>query len=633
MDIALGNPVSLFATDGWRESERMICMCGIMGYIGDKDTAKILLEGLAKHEYKGYDSAGIAVIKDGEILELRTIDKLPQLAEKVAKENFNGDLGIGHTRWATHGGVTENNTHPHMSSDNKVVLVHNGIIENAREIRADLEAEGIKFHTETDTESAVQYLASMYKGDPKEAIIKLTKRIRGAFALAIMFYDKPKEIWVVRKGSQLVVGHAGEEGFCASDPTALLEFTKDVWFMDDDEMARISKEGCVFYDFEGNQHEKESMHLDWEAALNDKGDYPHFMLKEIHEQPEVVTHTLLGRVASNQIDLSHELDWTPEQVAPWKKIHFVACGTSHHATMIAAGIMEEIGNFEIRTEIASEYRYRNIPIGPDTLVVFVSQSGETADTLHAARLAKSKGAKCIVVTNVRNSTIHREVGDGLITPAGPEIGIAATKTFMAQITILTLLGLYIAKLKNDLTPETEQRIITGLMEIPGKLASILGQEKEIEAIARNFADARGFFFIGRGLSYAPALEGALKLKEISYIHAEAYPAGEMKHGPIALLDKEFPVVAIVPKNKLWEKTISNIEESMARNSPIIAIATEGDKEIGYYSQNVIFTPETEPELSAFMSVIPLQLFAYYVARQRGCDIDMPRNLTKAVTVE
>ncbi len=608
-------------------------MCGIMGYIGDRDAAKIILEGLAKHEYRGYDSAGIAVIKNGEIRELRTIGRVCQLSEKVAQENFNGDFGIGHTRWATHGGVTENNAHPHMSSDKKVVLVHNGIIENAREIRADLEAEGVKFHTETDTESAVQYLAWAYKGDPKEAIVKLTKRIRGAFALVIMFYDQPNEIWVARKGSPLVVGHAGKEGFCASDPTALLEFTRDVWFMDDNEMARISKEGCVFYDFDGNQHEKASMHLDWEAAMTDRGDYPHFMLKEIHEQPDVVTHTLLGRVACNKIDLSHELDWTPEQVSQWKKIHFVACGTSHYATMIAARIMEEIGNFEIRTEVASEYRYRNIPIGPDTLAIFVSQSGETADTLHAARLAKAKGAKCIVVTNVRSSTIHREVGDGLITPAGPEIGVAATKTFMAQITVLTLLGLYISKLKNDLDPDTEQRIISALMDIPGKLASILEKEKEIEAIARNFADARGFFFIGRGLAYPPALEGALKLKEISYLHAEAYPAGEMKHGPIALLDKDLPVVALVPKNELWEKTISNIEESMARNSPIIAIATEGDKEIGHYSQDVIFTPDTEPELFPFMAVVPLQLFAYYIARQRGCDIDMPRNLAKSVTVE
>jgi len=608
-------------------------MCGIMGYIGDRETTKVILEGLAKHEYRGYDSAGIAVIRDSKIYELRTTGRVQQLAEKVAKEKFTGDFGIGHTRWATHGGVTENNAHPHMSSDNKVVLVHNGIIENAREIRSELEAEGIKFHTETDTESAVQYLGWVYRGDPKDALVKLTKRIRGAFALVIMFYDKPDEIWVARKGSPLVVGHAGKEGFCASDPTALLEYTRDVWFMDDDEMAQITKEGCRFFDFGGKEHSKASMHLDWDTAMTNRGKYAHFMLKEIHEQPDVVAHTLLGRVAGNSVDMSRELDWTPEEIAGWKKIHFVACGTSHYATMTAARIMETLGNFEIRTEVASEYRYRNIPIGPDTLAIFVSQSGETADTLHAARLAKSKGAKCVVVTNVRGSTIHREVGDALITPAGPEIGVAATKTFMAQITVLTLLGLYLSKLKNELAKETEERIISALMDIPAKLARMLEMEKEIECVARNFADARGFFFIGRGLAYPPALEGALKLKEISYLHAEAYPAGEMKHGPIALLDKELPVVALVPKNELWEKTVSNIEESMARKSPIIAIATEGDTEIGHYTKNVIFTPDTEPELFPFIAVVPLQLFAYYIARQRGCDIDMPRNLAKSVTVE
>ena len=375
------------------------------------------------------------------------------------------------------------------------------------------------------------------------------------------------------------------------------------------------------------------MHLDWDAAMTNRGKYPHFMLKEIHEQPDVVAHTLLGRVADDAVDLGRELAWTPEEAAQWKRIHFVACGTSHYATIVAQHIMETFGNFEIRTEVASEYRYRNIPSGPDTLAVFVSQSGETADTLHAARLAKARGAKCLVITNVRGSTIHREVGDALITPAGPEIGVAATKTFTAQITILTLLGLYLAKLRGELDANTERRLVSALMDIPGKQAAMLDREKEIETLARNFADARGFFFIGRGIAYPPALEGALKLKEISYLHAEAYPAGEMKHGPIALLDKELPVVALVPKNDLWEKTISNIEESMARKSPIIALATEGDTEIGHYTQNVIFTPETEPELFPFVAVVPLQLFAYYIARQRGCDIDMPRNLAKSVTVE
>ena len=441
-----------------------------MGYVGDRETTKVILEGLAKHEYRGYDSAGIAVIKDGAIHELRTTGRVSKLAEKVEQEHFTGDFGIGHTRWATHGGVTENNAHPHMSSDNRVVLVHNGIIENARDIRAELEGCGVKFHTETDTESAVQYLGYVYDGDPKKAIVKLTHRIRGAFALVIMFYDRKDEIWVARKGSPLVVGHAGSEGFCASDPTALLEFTRDVWFMDDDEMAVITKEKCAFFDFDGKEHAKATMHLDWDTAMTSRGKYPHFMLKEIHEQPEVVTHSLLGRVANGEVDLSSELPWTKEDVLKWKKIHFVACGTSHYATILASRIMETFGSFEIRTEVASEYRYRNITIGPDTLAIFVSQSGETADTLHAARLAKSKGAKCLVITNVRGSTIHREVGEALITPAGPEIGVAATKTFMAQITVLTLLGLYISKIVGELDPKTEKRLIHELMDIPAKLA-------------------------------------------------------------------------------------------------------------------------------------------------------------------
>lgn len=608
-------------------------MCGIMGYIGDRDTAKVILEGLAKHEYRGYDSAGIAVIKNGEISELRTTGRVSKLAELINERRFTGDFGIGHTRWATHGGVTEYNAHPHMSSDRRVVLVHNGIIENSREIRAELEAKGIKFHSDTDTESAAQYLGYVYDGDPKAALVKLTARIRGAFALVIMFHDKPDEIWVARKGSPLVVGCSDNEGFCASDPTALLEFTRDVWFMDDDEIAKITRGRCRFFDFEGNEHEKKSMFLDWDATMTDRGNYPHFMLKEIHEQPDVVTRTLLGRAIHGRVDLSRELDWTPEDVKSWKKIHFVACGTSHYATMVAERIMEKFGSFDILCEVASEYRYRNISVGPDTLAIFVSQSGETADTLHAARLAKSKGAKCIVITNVRGSTIHREVGDALITPAGPEVGVAATKTFVAQITVLTLLGLYLSKLKNELDPKTEKRIVSAMMDLPAILASTLEQEEKIAKIARNFSDARGFLFIGRGVAYPPALEGALKLKEISYMHAEAYPAGEMKHGPIALLDKELPVVALVPKNELWEKTISNIEESMARKAPIIAIATEGDEEIGNFSSNVIYTPATEPELFPFAAIIPLQLFAYHVARMRGCDIDMPRNLAKSVTVE
>lgn len=600
-----------------------------MGYIGDREATAIILEGLRKQEYRGCDSSGISIIKNGKIFALRKIGEVSELVKRVKEENFTGEFGIGHTRWSTHGDITENNTHPHISSDNKVVLVHNGVIENAREVRAVLEAKGIEFHSETDTESAVQYLASVYDGNPKEAIVKLTKRICGAFAIVIMFSDKKDEIWVVRKGSPIVIGHTGKEGFCASDPTALLEFTNDVWFMDDNEMALINRECCKFFDFEGVEHSKQIMQLDWDVA--NRGKFAHYMLKEIHEQPRAIAQTLLGRIGNNKVDLSKELDWTTEQAKNWKKIHFVACGTSHYATASAALIMETFGPFEIRTEIASEYCYRNFPIGSDTLVIFVTQSGETADTLQAVRFAKSKGAKCLVITNVRNSTIHLEVGDALITPAGPEIGVAATKSYTTQLTMLTLLGMYIAKLRGVLTGKTEARLIKGLMEMPPKLTILLNQEENIREIARNFLDSKGFFFMAKNLAYPPALEGALKLKEISYLFSEAYPAGEIKHGPMALLNKDLPIVALVPKNILWERTISNIKDYAARNSPIIAVATAGDKEISKYTKNIIYTPETEPELFSFIAAIPLQLFAYFIARQHGYDIDSPRNLSKSVT--
>lgn len=608
-------------------------MCGIMGYVGDKNTAEILLHGLKKHEYRGYDSAGIAVLENNKIKEIKTTGKVEVLRKKIEELQFNGECGIGHTRWATHGGVTEYNAHPHVSTDRRVVLVHNGIIENAREIRTELEATGIEFNSETDSEAAVQYLAYVYTGTPVKAIKKLVKRIRGAFALVIMFADRSNEIWVVRKGSPLVVAHNGTDSFCASDPMALLEFTHDMYFLDDCEIAMLKSDVCEFFSFDGVKREKESVILDWDVSMTNKGQYPHYMLKEIHEQPEVIQHTLLSKLDNGSVDLSSVLEWDDETIQSFEKIHFVACGTSYYATIAAARIMETMCSIEIRTEVASEYRYRNIPINDKTLAVFVSQSGETADTLHAARLAKNKGATCLVITNVKDSTIHREVGHALITQAGPEIGVAATKTYTAQLASLTLLAMYIAKKRGELPMLVERRLVSAMADIPVKMQRMLGQEKAIERIARNFADVRGFFFIGRGLAYPSTLEGALKLKEISYLHAEAYPAGEMKHGPIALLDKDLPVIALVPKNILWEKTISNIEESMARKAPIIAIATDGDEEIEKYSENIIYIPETEPELYPFFASIPLQLFAYYVARQKGCDIDMPRNLAKSVTVE
>ncbi len=608
-------------------------MCGIMGYLGTKPVAKIIIEGLKKHEYRGYDSAGLTVLDKGTFKKARAVGRVSNLEELVSKGDFSGTVGIGHTRWATHGGVTVENAHPHESSNGNVILVHNGIIENSRAIKEELQNLGVEFFTDTDTESAAQYLGYIYNGDPKSAIEKLVARIRGAFALVIMFRDKPDEIWVARKGSPLVLAHGTNETVCASDPVALLSYSKAMYFMEDDEFACLTRDGITFYTFEGREIHHRPTFLDWDSSVADRGAFPHFMLKEIHEQPEVVIKTIGQRIKDSHIDLSDEIPWTAKEVKNFKKVHFVACGTSYYATLSSSLLWESIGKFEIRPEVASEYRYRDIPIDKETLAIFVSQSGETADTLHAARKAKAAGATCLLITNVKGSTIDRELGLSLITQAGPEIAVAATKTFTAQLMILNLLGLYLAKLKGTLSAEQEKLFADELSQIPAKISVVLSTEKQVEKIATTYADKKGFLFIGRGFAYPSTLEGALKLKEISYMHAESYPAGEMKHGPIALLDDNLPVVAMVPKDNMWEKTVSNIEESLARRSPVIAIATEGDASISNYTKNVIYLPSTLPELYTLIAVIPLQLFAYYVARFKGCDIDKPRNLAKSVTVE
>ena len=608
-------------------------MCGIMGYLGTKPVAKVIIEGLKKHEYRGYDSAGLTVLDNGNFKKARAVGRVANLEELVSRGDFTGTVGIGHTRWATHGGVTVENAHPHESSNGSVILVHNGIIENSRAIKEELMRQGVEFFTDTDTESAAQYLGYIYDGDPKASIEKLVSRIRGAFALVIMFRDRPDEIWTVRKGSPLVLTHGSDETACASDPVALLSFSKAMYFMEDDEFACLKRSGITFYTFAGREVHHKPTALDWDSSVADRGAFPHFMLKEIHEQPEVVIKTIGKRIQDGKIDLSGEIPWTPEQVKGFKKVHFVACGTSYYATLSTSLLWESIGKFDIRSEVASEYRYRDIPIDKNTLAIFVSQSGETADTLHAARKAKEAGATCLLITNVKGSTIDRELGLSLITQAGPEVAVAATKTFTAQLMILNLLGLYLAKLNGTLSQEQEKLFADELMQIAAKISVVLSREKEVEKIATTYAEKKGFLFIGRGFAYPSTLEGALKLKEISYMHAESYPAGEMKHGPIALLDDNLPIVAMVPRDKMWEKTVSNIEESLARRSPVIAVATEGDTSITNYTKSVIYVPEVLPELYTLVAVVPLQLFAYYVARFRGCDIDKPRNLAKSVTVE
>ncbi len=615
-------------------------MCGIMGYVGTrgmKNASSVILEGLRRQEYRGYDSAGVALCCDDGIDVTKIVGRVTELAKKMEVRSdkcASALTGIGHTRWATHGGVTETNAHPHVSASGMVTLVHNGIIENAKEIRARLETVGIKFVSETDTEAASQLLGHLYTGDPLQAVTQLCTSLEGAFALVVLFKDRPEEIWCARKGSPLVVASADGAGYCASDPTALLEYTHDLYFIDEGEIVRIGAGECSFFDFHGKPRKKATIHLDWDSVMTNKGPYDHFMRKEIGEQPDVLRLTIDAHTTVTEVNMEKDITLSRDVIRRIRRVHFIACGTSHYATLVAADVMEALDcDLDIRTEIASEYRYRNVPGGDDTLAILVSQSGETADTLAAARLAKSKGTHCVAVTNVRGSTIDREVQHTLLSLAGPEVGVAATKTFMGQIGVLTLLVLHLLKERGTLAKREEARLIAGMRTLPSKMQGILDREVDYVAIAKKYMNASGFFFIGRRECVPLTMEGALKLKEIAYLSSEAYAAGEMKHGPIAMLDENLPVVAIVPSTDLREKTLSNVEECRARNAPIIMLATEGDEGAREYANDIIFLPKAERELFPFVGVVPLQLFAYHTAKELGRDIDMPRNLAKSVTVE
>ncbi|TDY59943.1 glucosamine--fructose-6-phosphate aminotransferase (isomerizing) [Aminivibrio pyruvatiphilus] len=612
-------------------------MCGIVGYIGGRNVKDVLINGMRSLEYRGYDSAGVALMDAPELHIVKGVGKVADLERILEDHPVSGSQGIGHTRWATHGGVTEVNAHPHSDLSSSLVLVHNGIVENYREIRREL-AEGAcgDYKSETDTEVVAELLSRLYsaRGCMVEALVELYARLSGSFALVIMAREAPGKIYCLRKGSPLVVGTSPKgETLCASDVPAILPYTQDVVYLDDGDIAELSSEGILFWNASGEMLEKIPTHIDWDVTMVDKGGYPHFMLKEINEQGAVLRNSMAKRLAEGTVDLSAELPWTKKDVASWKRLHIVACGTSYYAALVAERFLETITDFDIRVDVASEYRYRNIPLGPDTLAVFVSQSGETADTLAAERIAREKGARCLAVTNVIGSTIAREVHDVLQLKAGPEIGVAATKTFMGQMAVLYLLAIHLAKMQGKLTPEQEKKYCDELTALPYKLESVLLRQESLQETAMLYNEARDFLFLGRGISYPVALEGALKLKEISYVHAEAYAAGEMKHGPIALLDPRVPVVVISPKDGLHEKTFSNILEAKARKSPVIAIATEGDDSLDGTADHIFFVPETLDQFTPFLTVAPLQLFSYFFARFLGCHIDQPRNLAKSVTVE
>ncbi|MDR2176099.1 MAG: glutamine--fructose-6-phosphate transaminase (isomerizing) [Synergistaceae bacterium] len=622
-------------------------MCGIMGCVGKCDVREVILNGLAKQEYRGYDSAGVALREEdgfrniklvGRVAELRRLVEESAAKESTASEKNGGRTlsGIGHTRWATHGGVTVTNAHPHESSDGQIALVHNGIIENAREIRARLETEGIVFVTETDTESPCQQLAWLYKehGDALRAMTELCNSITGMYTLVILFRDRPGEIWCARRLAPLVAAHADGVSYCASDPTALLEYTHDLFFLEDGEMAQLTADGCRFFGFDGKERKKAPIRLQWDSAMAEKGRYEHFMRKEIDEQPNVTRLTIDAHTVVTSVGMEKDLKLPEGFMRGIRRVRFIACGTSYYAALAACNLMESFDNtLDVRAEIASEYRFRNTAEGNDTLAVFVSQSGETADTLAAARLSQSKGTRCIAITNVRGSTLDREIEHTLRTLAGPEIGVAATKTFTAQLCLLDLLVLQLLKYRGTLSAGDEARLIGGLRVVPAQQQALLEREAEIEALAEKYADSKGFFFIGRRESVPLTLEGALKLKEIAYLPSEAYAAGEMKHGPIAMLDEKLTVVALVPHDDLREKMLSSVQECRARKAPIILLAAEGDEEAREFCNDIFFIPKTERELFPLVGVVPLQLFAYHTAKTLGHGIDMPRNLAKSVTVE
>ncbi len=623
-------------------------MCGIVGYVGKKRVVPVILDGLRRLEYRGYDSAGIAVAGNGEGLQIRRAEgKLRNLEEAIRLKPIDGTYGIGHTRWATHGRPTEENAHPHRDCTGKIVVVHNGIIENYVVLKKKLIEEGHRFTTETDTEVIAHLVEKILKASNghrpslEEAVRKTVAQLTGVFALAVISVDEPNKIVAARNGPPAVIGLGKDEYFVASDVPAILYHTRDLFFLADGDLAVITPEGVQLTDFNGQPLVRQVQHVTWDPIMAEKGGFKHFMLKEIYEQPRSVRDTTLGRVSqeTGHVFLD-EMEITAAEFRAVKKINIAACGTSWHAAQAGKFMIETLARVPVEVDYASEWRYRNPLVGADTITVLISQSGETADTIAAQREAKAKGSKTLAICNVVGSMITREASGTIYTHAGPEIGVASTKAFTGQLTALYLFALYLAQERGVLTPQQAADAVQELTRIPGKLEHILTHEEDCEDLAKEYSRSQDFLFLGRGIHYPIALEGALKLKEISYIHAEGYPAGEMKHGPNALIDENLPVVVIAtcdPSNELsrvrYEKTISNLKEVKARSGKVIALATEGDEEIKEAADHVIYVPSAPEELSPILEIVPLQLLAYHIAVRRGCDVDQPRNLAKSVTVE
>ncbi len=608
-------------------------MCGIIGYIGDKEASQLLIDGLEKLEYRGYDSAGVAILNDGKIQIRKFKGRLSVLKENIEAKPIKGSVGIGHTRWATHGEPSDINSHPHRSSDNRIAIVHNGIIENYMEIKEELQNIGYNFISETDTEVISHLLDHYYNGDILDTVKKVVKRLEGAYALGIMHVDNPDMLIAVRKNSPLIIGIGEGENFIASDIPAVLKYTRKVYILEDGEMAIVKKDSIELMKTDGTSITKDIYQVTWDVEAAEKGGYQHFMLKEIYEQPKAIRDTLSPRVnKAGEINLD-SVNISEEYVQRLKRVYIVACGTAYHAGLLGKDMIEKYVKIPTIVDVASEFRYGEPFVDEDTLVIVVSQSGETADTLAALRLAKEKGARVLSVTNVVGSSISRESDDVLYTWAGPEIAVASTKAYTTQIVALTLIALEMAKKKNSITNEKLDAIINGLKQLPQKVEEVLTNVDNIKGIADEIYNSKSLFYIGRGTDYDVSREGSLKLKEISYIHSEAIAAGELKHGTLALIEKDTPVIALVTRDKLYDKMLSNIKEVKARGAYVVAIAKEGKTEIEKSADRVIYIPETIDEISSVISIVPLQLLSYYVAYKRGCDIDKPKNLAKSVTVE
>lgn len=609
-------------------------MCGIIGYIGAKSLVPLLIEGLKKLEYRGYDSAGIAVV-DKDTLHIRRVKgKIGLLAENVNSSPVDGSYGVGHTRWATHGRPSEENAHPHQDCTGSLVVVHNGIIENYLSLKKKLKKEGHQFKTETDTEVIAHLIEKHFQGALEEAILKALGELEGAYVIAVISTRDPQKIVAVKMGPPAVVGFGEDEYFVSSDLNPLLSHTRKIAFLQDGEMAVLTPRGVEFKDFRGNSLSKKIEEVSWSPLMIEKMGFKHFMLKEIFEQPQVMRDTLYGRTSLDTGEvLFGEAGISADLLARMERVAIIACGTSYHAGLVGKYLIESLAQIPVDVEFSSEFRYRDFILDDDTFVIFISQSGETADTLAALRKVKERKCPTFAISNVVSSSLPREADGVLYTHAGPEIGVAATKTFSAQITALALFALYLGQVRGRINQEEALSLIQELQRLPHKMDRVLNQAHSIEELAQDFVSFSHFLYLGRWVNFPVAMEGALKLKEISYIHAEACAGGEMKHGPIALIDDKMPTMAVIPRDRVYEKMMSNISEIKTRNGYILAVAYENDEEIKSEVDRVLPIPETHQLFTPFLTVLPLQLFAYYIATERGADVDQPRNLAKSVTVE